>query len=233
MAVVPVPLSKKLHAGGYEDTTHQGCIEQDCYGKPESGLLGDNHFTGGEAAKHGDHDERYAGHIMGIPETILFKAEQDDLELFEIGNMCEPPPGEESVAMAHSLINSAPLVAGIDKPQERQALADHVFHVSRALIGPKLADELAFPKSRVFGVLPWFRTELRLQRLWDAGSPGLAGRTISRSSPDSSRPQIWRSPKSAIRRRITSTRKSPRAGRGNALNPLLGERGHLQRPPPP
>ena len=72
---------------------------------------------------------------MGIPEAILFKAEQDALELYDIGNICEPPTGEESVAMAHSLINSAPLVAGIDKPQERQALADHVFRVSRALIG--------------------------------------------------------------------------------------------------
>ena len=170
---------------------------------------------------------------MGIPETILFKAEQDALELFDIGNMCEPPPGEESVAMAQSLINSALLVAGIEEPKEREALAKYVFRVSRALIGQELADGLRFPKSRVFGVLPWFRTEIRLQRLWDAGSPGLAGRTISRSSPDSSRPQIWRSPKSAIRCRITSTRKSPRAGRGNALNPLLGERGHLQRPPPP
>ena len=102
---------------------------------------------------------------MGIPETILFKAEQDALELFDIGNICEPPPGEESVAMAHSLINSAPLVAGIEEPRERQALADYVFRVSRALIGKELVEGLRFPKSRVFGVLPWFRTEIRLQRL--------------------------------------------------------------------
>ena len=108
---------------------------------------------------------RYAGYIMGIPETILFKAEQDALELFEIANICEPPPGEESVAMAHSLINSAPLVAGIEEPQERDALAKYVFRVSRALIGQELADGLQFPKSRVFGVLPWFRTEVRLQKL--------------------------------------------------------------------
>ena len=102
---------------------------------------------------------------MGIPETILFKAEQDALELFDIGNICEPPPGEESVAMAHSLINSASLVAGIEEPRECQALADYVFRVSRALIGQELAEGLQFPKSRVFGVLPWFRTEIRLQRL--------------------------------------------------------------------
>ena len=108
---------------------------------------------------------RYAGYIMGIPETILFKAEQDSLELYDIGNICEPLPGEESIAMAHSLINSAPLVAGIEDPPKRQALAEYVFRASRALIGPELADDLGFPKSRLVGVLPWFRMQMRMQKL--------------------------------------------------------------------
>ena len=108
---------------------------------------------------------RYVGYIIGIPETILFKAEKDALELYDIDNICEPLPGEESIAMAHSLINSAPLVAGIEDPPERQALAEYVFRVSRALIGPELADDLGFPKSRLVGVLPRFRMQMRMQKL--------------------------------------------------------------------
>ena len=108
---------------------------------------------------------RYAGHIMGIPESILYKGEEDALELRTIGNICEPPPSEESIAMAHSLINSAPLVASITDPAERQELAAYIFRISRAMIGRDLADQLRFPKSRVVGVLPWFRMQTHMQRL--------------------------------------------------------------------
>ena len=54
---------------------------------------------------------RYSGYLMGIPETILFRDEEDALEVFRIGRICEPPPSLESIAMASSLINSAPLFA--------------------------------------------------------------------------------------------------------------------------
>ena len=33
---------------------------------------------------------RYSGHLMGIPETILFHDADDALKLYEIGLMCEP-----------------------------------------------------------------------------------------------------------------------------------------------
>ena len=36
---------------------------------------------------------RYAGHVMGIPETILYRDEEEALRLFEIAKMCEPEPG--------------------------------------------------------------------------------------------------------------------------------------------
>jgi len=75
---------------------------------------------------------RYSGYLMGIPETILFRDEQDALRLFEIGLMCEPPPEVESVVMANSLIHSAPLVIGVEKPAARRNLAKYVFSISRA-----------------------------------------------------------------------------------------------------
>ena len=56
---------------------------------------------------------RYTGHLMGIPETILFRNEEEALKLYDLGIMCEPDVPIESVVMAHSLVNSAPLIAGM------------------------------------------------------------------------------------------------------------------------
>ena len=59
---------------------------------------------------------RCAGHLMGIPEAILYQREEDALQLFQIGRICESKPSLDSVIMANSLINSAPLVVGITDP---------------------------------------------------------------------------------------------------------------------
>ena len=108
---------------------------------------------------------RYDGHIMGIPDEMLFRDEEEALRIFEIGGLCEPAPGMESASMANALVNSAPLVAGIEDSQERQRIARYVFTVSRALIGNELADDLRYPHSRTFGVLPWFRLQKRYDNL--------------------------------------------------------------------
>ena len=52
---------------------------------------------------------RYSGYLMGIPETILFRDADEALKLYDVGQMCEPDSPIESVVMAHSLVNSAPL----------------------------------------------------------------------------------------------------------------------------
>ena len=54
---------------------------------------------------------RYSGYLMGIPDTILFRDEDEALKLYHIALMCEPDVPIKSVVMAHSLINSAPLIA--------------------------------------------------------------------------------------------------------------------------
>ena len=108
---------------------------------------------------------RYSGHLMGIPDQMLFKEEDDALELFEIGTLCEPLPGPTSRVLANSLINSAPLVVGITDPVERSHLAQYVFKVSRALIGNDLADQVNYPKQSTFGVLGWFRTQSLYHRI--------------------------------------------------------------------
>ena len=107
---------------------------------------------------------RYGGHLMGIPETILYRDEAEALRIFEIGGMCEPEPEVESIVMAHSLINSAPLLIGLTDPEKRRHLAKYVYRVSRALIGKDLANQLNYPRSPTIGVLPWFRMQGRIER---------------------------------------------------------------------
>ncbi|MCY4364925.1 MAG: oxygenase MpaB family protein [Chloroflexi bacterium] len=108
---------------------------------------------------------RYAGYLMGIPESILFADEDEALHLYRIGSLCEPPPSQESIIMTNALINSAPLVAGIGDREQREKLVNNVIYpVSRALIGNDLADELMFPSSRLPFALAMYRLDQRLQR---------------------------------------------------------------------
>lgn len=106
---------------------------------------------------------RYAGHLMGVPDTILFHGEEDALELFELGRLLEPEPGFESVVMANALIQSAPLVIGITDTNDRRHLVRYVYKVSRALIGDDLADRLGYPDTSTLGVLTWFRLQKQYQ----------------------------------------------------------------------
>ena len=120
---------------------------------------------------------RYSGYLMGIPETILFRDFEDALELFRIGRLCEPDPGMESVVLANSLVNSAPVVAGITDPAARRKLAKYIFVVSRAMIGDELADDLGYPPSRTLGVLPWFRMQRRYHHFMRKRLPRLSRET--------------------------------------------------------
>ena len=104
---------------------------------------------------------RYSGYLMGIPETILFHEADDALELYDIGHMCEPDCPMESVVMAHSLINSAPLIAGITDPEGRQKLARYVYRISRGLIGNEAADALQYPPLSSLGAVWWFKMQQR------------------------------------------------------------------------
>lgn len=117
---------------------------------------------------------RYSGFLMGIPETILYHDYADALELFRIGGLCEPDPGMESVALANSLVNSAPVVAGITDPAARRKLAKYIFLVSRAMIGKPMADQLQYPPNHTFGVLPWFRLQRRYHQFLKRRLPKLS-----------------------------------------------------------
>ena len=104
---------------------------------------------------------RYSGYLMGIPETILFCDADEALRLWEIALTCEPDFPSESVVMAHSLVNSAPLIAGRTEPADRRELAGYVYRVSRGLIGNEVADSLMYPPLSAFGAVWWFRMQQR------------------------------------------------------------------------
>ena len=112
---------------------------------------------------------RYAGHLMGIPDTILFANREEALHLHKVGRVCEPPPTEDSIIMANALINSAAAGRGNHGRRRTEALVyDRIYPISRALIGEKRADELRFPKSRrlrSLGILYQFRLDLFHQRM--------------------------------------------------------------------
>ena len=115
----------------------------------------------------GFHDVwRYAGHLMGIPETILYTDESHALNIYRIGSLCEPPPTPDAILMTNALINSAPLVAGISDPDERKKLVKGVIYpVSRGLIGKDLAGRLNFPASKLPFPLFFYRLDQRIQKL--------------------------------------------------------------------
>ena len=115
---------------------------------------------------------RYSGYLMGIPETILFHDADEALKLYDVGQMCEPDSPIESVVMAHSLVNSAPLIAGITDPEDRRRLAKYVYRIARSLIGMEAAESLMFPPLSSFGVVGWFRLQQRYGHILSKLSPG-------------------------------------------------------------
>ena len=112
---------------------------------------------------------RYTAHLMGVPDVLLFHNETEAKEIFRVGYICEPPPGLEAIAMANSVIASAPLVIGIDDRDERDDLSNYGYRLSRSLLGDELADQLMFPESRTAGAgtLAYLRLRRRIQEVID------------------------------------------------------------------
>ena len=107
---------------------------------------------------------RYSGHLMGIPDTILYANGLEARKIYRIGFLCEPPPDADSVAMANALINAIPGVANIADPVEKRRVMTLAYRLSRALLGNRLADQFQYPRTSTFGTLVTYRMRQRLQR---------------------------------------------------------------------
>ncbi len=120
---------------------------------------------------------RYASYLIGTPEQLLFEGDEAAThELYRIGRICEPPPGPESTAVANALIRALPDIAGMSDPKVRENFVRHSYRVSRALLGNELADQLEFPRSRTFGLLPGLRLRRRTYLLARQLNRGVAER---------------------------------------------------------
>ena len=127
------------------------------------------------------HVWRYTGLTMGIPEAIMFRDRASCLRAFEIAALCEPPPDDDAIIMANSIVNSAPILLGFTEPKERRKMAAVIYQVSRELIGHELAASFRYPKSRLVSRVPLLRLRNRAERIGRKVVPGLlAGRTWKR-----------------------------------------------------
>ncbi len=122
------------------------------------------------------HVWRYAGSLMGVPEEIMFRDFASSARIFEIGALCEPPPDEDSMIMANSIVNSAPIVLGITEAGARRSMAAYMYQVSRELIGNDLADRLRYPPSRLIRELPFLRLRNFGDQMLRRAAPRLAAR---------------------------------------------------------
>ncbi|MCY3966149.1 MAG: oxygenase MpaB family protein [Acidobacteria bacterium] len=127
------------------------------------------------------HVWRYTGLVMGIPEAIMFHDHPSACRIFQIAATCEPPPDDDAIIMANSIINSAPILLGFRETKERREMAAFIYQVSRELIGNDLADSFRFPKSRFVKQVPLLFLRNRAEKVALKLFPRLfANRSIKR-----------------------------------------------------
>ncbi len=109
---------------------------------------------------------RYAGYVMGIPESILYATAADAEQVYKVAYLCEPPPDPDSITVANMLIQAIPSVADVKDPAEQEKLVGLAYRLSRALIGERLATAFGFPKKSPWeiGTLFQYRTKQRVLR---------------------------------------------------------------------
>ena len=65
---------------------------------------------------------RYAGHLLGTPESILFKDEEEARQLYKIAHLCEPPPDDDAFAVANSVFKAIPIMSGLETEAQKKSL---------------------------------------------------------------------------------------------------------------
>ncbi len=110
---------------------------------------------------------RYAGHLLGTPESILFKDEEEARQLYKIAHLCEPPPDDDAFAVANSVFKAIPIMSGLETEAQKKSLEIYAYRLLRALIGNRLADDFGYPNTiRIAGiVLSYYRLRELLKKL--------------------------------------------------------------------
>ena len=99
---------------------------------------------------------------MGVPPEIMFHDEASALRIFDVASRCEPPPDDDAIIMANSILNSAPVVLGFTESNRRRKEAGRLYQISRELIGDRMATAFRYPAPYRFRLLPLVRLQARL-----------------------------------------------------------------------
>ena len=110
---------------------------------------------------------RYVGHVIGVPDTILFSNETDARRIREISRLCEPPPDDDSISVVSAFFEAALKLVRVKTERQKKKLRMYAYRLSRALIGNELADIYGFPNTNRNRhlVLFYVRTKLRLTKI--------------------------------------------------------------------
>ena len=118
------------------------------------------------------HIWRYVTWLLGVPERLLYRNEEEAVHLRRVAQLCEVPPGAKAMEVAHGYINTVPELLSVTDPAKREKLLAVLLRTSRALIGNELADAFKFPRQSTFGVLRLVRAQRRLQIIRSKIVPG-------------------------------------------------------------
>ncbi len=108
---------------------------------------------------------RYVGYLFGIPDALLFETMKDAKRIFKIGLLCEPPPDEDSAALANALVHAVPRVTSAQSEEEAEELLRLAYSLSRILVGRKLANTFQFPNYNGLFALLSFRGGIFLDNI--------------------------------------------------------------------
>ena len=118
---------------------------------------------------------RRASWLIGTPDALLFDGDEaKTAEFSRIARLCEPPPNDESVVIANTLVNALPLIPGLTNLAAQRSMLTHTYRVSRALLGDELADQFKFPRLWTAGLLTWLQ--------WKRGARRVAHRLAPRGA---------------------------------------------------
>lgn len=121
----------------------------------------------------------YVSWLLGVPESLLCRTEEDAERIREIAHLCDPPPGAMAKAVAHGYVNTVPELLGVTEPAKQRKLLKILLRTSRALIGNELADSLDYPKQSTFGALAAVRMQRRLQIIASKIVPGASSHNFN------------------------------------------------------
>ncbi len=76
---------------------------------------------------------RYAGYLLGVPETILFTNQQEARRIYHIGHVCEPPPADDAIGVANAVFKAIPAMAGLTEEAEIRSLQKGALAISFVL----------------------------------------------------------------------------------------------------